>query len=214
MIDTKDQEYLFKLIADYLKSDIECIAIGGTAMMFYGYKTTTKDIDLVFKNNIDRKTFIGAIEELGYKQSSLKFIYNKKILNNKNKPLIYTRGDERFDLFVKDVFGFEIDFKKFSQRHDFIGKKELIILTALKEDILILKSVTNRDKDYEDIETIAKIEKDLNWNYILNEAIKKSVNHPWILIDLEEKMQKLKNVIFIKKEYFDKIYKKSLNDLR
>ena len=48
MINTKDQEHLFKLIADYLDKDITCIAIGGTAMMFAGYKTATKDIDLVF----------------------------------------------------------------------------------------------------------------------------------------------------------------------
>ena len=32
MINTEDQEALFKLIADYLDADIEGIAIGGTAI--------------------------------------------------------------------------------------------------------------------------------------------------------------------------------------
>ena len=207
MINTHDQEELFKLIAEYIEQDIECIAIGGTAMMFQGYKTTTKDIDLVFKNEKDRNIFIKAIEKLGYTQKSLKLVYDLKRTKDQDKPLMYSRGEERFDLFVKNVFGFEIDIQKFIQRHDFIGKKELIIFTLSKEYLILLKSITNREKDYEDIETIIKIEPDINWNIIIEEAIKKRKNKQWILYNLEEKMQKLKKIAFIKKEYFDKIYK-------
>src|SRR3989338_9484049 len=104
MIETKDQEELFKLIANYLKRDIVCIAIGGTAMMFAGYKTATKDIDLVFKSEQDRQVFVKAIELLGYKERSLARIYDEKRRQHFHKPKIYTRGDERFDLFVKNVF--------------------------------------------------------------------------------------------------------------
>ncbi len=50
MINTKDQEELFKLVAEYLDKNINCVAIGGTAMMFSQYKSTTKNIDLVFEN--------------------------------------------------------------------------------------------------------------------------------------------------------------------
>ncbi len=74
MINTKEQEELFRLIANYLEQDITCIAIGGTAMMFLGYKSTTKDIDLVFKNKLERDIFIKAIEKLGYSQKSMKMI--------------------------------------------------------------------------------------------------------------------------------------------
>jgi hypothetical protein len=206
MINTQDQEELLKLIADYLKQDIQCVAIGGTAMMFQGYKTTTKDIDLVFKNEKDKNIFIKAIEELGYSQKSLKLIYDEKRLKNKDKPIMYSRGEERFDLFTKNVFGFEIDFEKFIQRHDFIGKKELIIFTLSKEYLILLKSLTGREKDYEDIETIVKIEKNIDWNSIIDSAIQKRKQITWILHDLEETMQKLKKIAFIKKEHFDKIY--------
>ena len=206
MINTRDQEELFKLIADYLEEDIECVAIGGTAMMFQGNKTTTKDIDLVFKNDKERAIFIEAIEKLGYTQKSLKFIYDEKRLKNKNKPLLYSRGDERFDLFAKDVFGFEIETEKFVQRNDFIGKKELIIFTLSKEYLILLKAITSREKDYEDIENIVKIEKNIDWNSIIDAAIQKRKQITWILHDLEETMQKLKKITFIKKEHFDKIY--------
>ena len=42
MISTKDQEELFELISKYMDEDIECYALGGTAMMFYGYKNTSR----------------------------------------------------------------------------------------------------------------------------------------------------------------------------
>ncbi|MFH1181792.1 MAG: DUF6036 family nucleotidyltransferase [Candidatus Woesearchaeota archaeon] len=207
MINMQDQEELFRLIADYMEKDIECTAIGGTAMMFHGYKAATKDIDLVFKNREDRDIFVRAIEKLGYSQSSLRFVYDEKRRTSRNKPVIYSRGDERFDLFAKDVFGFEVEFGNFVQRHDYIGKKELIIFTAPKEYLIILKAITNREKDYEDIETIVKVEKDVDWNGIVELAIAKRKQVPWILIDLEEKMRRLKKITFIKKEHFDQIYK-------
>jgi hypothetical protein len=208
MINTKDQEELFKLISQYLKKHIECIAIGGTAMMFTNYKTTTKDIDLVFKNEEDRKTFILAIEKLGYKQQALGRIYDEKRKNHSGKPLMYTRGDERFDLFVKNVFGYEISFNQEEsiQRNDFIGKKELIIYTPTKEELVLLKAITNREKDYEDIETILSIEKVIDWNIIVNKTITQQKNNAWILIELEDTLQKLKKNHFIKQEIFEKIY--------
>ena len=206
MINIKDQEMLFKLIADYLDQDITCAAIGGTAMMFQNYKNTTKDIDLIFQTESDRKVFIKALEQLGYSQKSLKLIYDEKRQSNKNKPLIYSRGEERFDLFVKDVFGLKIDFDKIIQRNDFIGKKELIILILPKEYLILLKAVTNREKDYEDIETIIKIEKNIDWDFIIEEALRNKEEMKLILINLEEKLQQLRKITFIKQEIFDKIY--------
>lgn len=206
MINTEDQEALFKLISEYLDKDIECIAIGGTAMMFSGYKTTTKDIDIVFWNDKDRTTFIKAIEKLGYTERSIKGVYDKKREKHKGKPKMFSRGDERFDLFVKNVFGVEIN-SEITQRNDFIGRKTLIIRILTKEDLILLKSVTNREKDLEDIKAIFEKEKNIDWKRIVDYAIRQKNNNPWILYDLEEKMQILKKKIFIKKEFFDRIYK-------
>jgi len=197
MINIKDQEDLFELISNYLEADIICVAIGGTAMMFEGYKTATKDIDLVFKDNKDRDIFIKAIEKLGYSKSSLKLVYKEKNLKSRDKPLMYSRGEERFDLFVKNVFGIEVNFEGFLKRHDYIGKKELVILTLSKEDLILFKSVTNR----------VKLEPNIDWDKIVDSTIKQKMNNSWILIDLEEKMQKLKKITIIKNNVFDKIYK-------
>ncbi|MBN2368304.1 nucleotidyltransferase [Candidatus Woesearchaeota archaeon] len=209
MINTQDQEELFKLIAEYLSADIRCLAIGGTAMMFSGYKNATKDIDLVFESEKARLTFIKAIEQLGYKEKSLIEAYDDKRRRHKGKPTMFSRGDERFDLFVKNVFGFELDVKNtaFTQRHDFIGKRELIIKVLPKEYLLLLKAITGREKDEEDMETIISIGKDIDWQLIVDEAIKQKSKNGWLLLDLEETMQRLRKKAFIKKQYFDAIYK-------
>ena len=210
MINTKDQEDLFKLISDYLDKDIECFAIGGTAMMLYGYKTTTKDIDLVFKTEEERTTFIKAIKKLGYKQISIKGVYPENKERLKSKPLMYTRGDERFDLFLKDVFGFKLTeetTKDFHSREDFIGKKEFILKVLSKEMIILLKALTSREADFEDISAIVEQDKNINWDFIIDQAVKQKKNKAWILIDLEETMKKLKRITFIPSKHFDKIYK-------
>ena len=209
MINTKDQEDLFRLISNYLDKDVECFAIGGTAMMFYGYKTTTKDIDLVFKTEDERTVFIKAIKKLGYKQVSTKGIYPENKEKLKSKPLMYTRGDERFDLFLKDVFGFKLTSEitnNFHSREDFIGKKELILKVLSKEMIILLKAVTDREADFEDISTIVEQDKNVSWDFIVDQAIKQKKNKAWILMDLEETMKKLKEITFIPSKCFVKIY--------
>lgn len=207
MINTKDQEELFKLVADYLEKDIECVAIGGTAMMFSGYKNATKDIDLVFKTENNLNSFVKAINKLGYKEIALAGIYNEKRRKHKEKPRMFTRGDERFDLFIKSVFGYKLGWDTFVQRRDFLGKKELTMYVLPKEDLILLKAITGRSADKEDILTIMETEKDVDWERIVSNAIKQKNNNKWILVDLEETMQELKKKFFIKKEHFDRIYK-------
>ena len=210
MINTKDQEDMFKLIASYLERDIEVYAIGGTAMMFFGYKTTTKDIDLVFDSKKDMGEFVRVLNELGYSEKSMKGIYDKKRRDFKSKPKMFSRGEERFDLFLKSVFGFEFTERlkeNIKQRRDFIDKKELIINILPKEYTILLKLVTNREKDFEDIKDIIEKDKDIDWDVLVKEAIEQRKNNGWILLDLEEKMKDLKKITLIKSKYFEKIYR-------
>ncbi|MFH1589720.1 MAG: nucleotidyltransferase [archaeon] len=209
MINTKDQEELFELVSKYLEADIECYALGGTAMMFYGYKNTTKDIDLLFQTTKEINTFIKAIKQLGYKERSIKGIYPEKRLKLKSKPIMFTRGDERFDLFLNNIFGFNINEnikERCYSRQDFIGTKELIIKILSKEDIILLKAITGREKDFEDIQTIIEQDKDINWDVIIDEAIIQRKHKEWILIDLEETMKQLKKITFLPSKLFKKIY--------
>lgn len=212
MIDLESQIDLFRLISSYLKKDLVCYAFGGTAMMFYGYKAATKDIDLIFESEKDREIFIDAIIQLGYKQKSLINIYKDKQIKSKNKPLMFSRGEERFDLFVKNIFQTELDKDmtgRFYARHDFMMDDKVLIIKVLsKEDIILLKSVTDRENDFEDIKTIAERESNINWDLIIDEAVKQhNKGNKMILLDLEGTLQRLKKYVFIPKKYFNRIYK-------
>ena len=48
MINFEQQLELFKFIGENIEDKVECLVIGGSAMMFYGSKTETKDVDLIF----------------------------------------------------------------------------------------------------------------------------------------------------------------------
>jgi hypothetical protein len=205
MIDVKDQEDLFSLISKYLTKDVSCYAIGGTAMMFYGYKTTTKDIDLVFTKKDERDIFIDAITELGYKETSLKGIYDEKRRADPTRPLLFSRGDERFDIFLKSVFGFTLDENlPVTQRHDY--PQRLTINLLPKEHLILLKSITGRPKDFEDITSIIRVEKIIDWDALIDAAIGQTGNS-WLLLDLEETLQKLKSVTPIPARHFKRLYK-------
>ena len=204
VITTKDQEALFKLVADYLARDITCIAIGGTAMMFQGYKNATKDIDLVFLSDEDRQAFEQALVQLGYKKQGLSGVYDERRRERSDAPHLFSRSDERFDLFVTSVFGLEPT-TAMTQRHDFLGKSELIIKVLSIEELILFKAITLREKDQEDIELIIRSEKTIDWDRIIDRAMAQSKN-PWFLIDLEETMQHLRTMTFIPEKHFKRIY--------
>jgi len=204
LINIEDQNELFKLIADNIDNDLTCFAIGGTAMMFHGYKNATKDIDLVFHSKKDLEVMVKALIKLGYEEKALFGIYSKERIKDPTKPRMFSSGNERIDLFNKKVFSLELA-EEFIGKFEFIGEHKIIMLTPPKEWIIALKIITNRDKDILDIEAIAEIEKNIDWNLVVDIVIKNPTD--WLLLDLEQNLQQLKKKNFIRKETFDKIYK-------
>ena len=104
MINQKDQTDLFNIISKNLKRNIECYAFGGTAMMFYGYKEETKDIDILFKTEEERDEFLSVIKKIGFIENNPIKIYVPEKLKDKHKPLMFVREDYRIDIFVKKIF--------------------------------------------------------------------------------------------------------------
>lgn len=212
MITQEDQLELFRIISNEIKTSIDCFAFGGTAMMFYGYQDETKDIDLLFNDEKSRKIFIETIEKIGFKEFSPMKIYPLEKLREKNRPLMFIRDDYRFDLFVKKIFKTKISKRMKDDLfalHEFKGEKKFTIKVVRKEHIVQLKSVTERDKDFEDILTIIKKEKNFDWKYLIDETIWQHKNgDSWAIIDVEKTLSELKKYnIFIEKKYFDQLRK-------
>tara|TARA_Y100000310_G_C20681161_1_gene816023 strand:+ start:131 stop:703 length:573 start_codon:yes stop_codon:yes gene_type:complete len=179
-------------------------------MMFYGYKDETKDIDILFENEKSRQDFINVLEQLQYSETSPLGIYLPKKAKNKYAPLMYKRDESRFDLFVKKIFQTIISPRMkedlFSV-HEFKSEKTLTVNVLKKEHIVLLKAVTERDKDFEDILTIIKKEKTFDWQYFIDEVVWQ-FNHgnDWALLDVEKMLLELKKYTFIEKKYFTQLY--------
>ena len=180
-------------------------------MMFYGYKDETKDVDLLFEDEKQRSNFIKAIKRLGYEVTSPFKIYIPEKLRDKSRPLMFKRENSRFDLFVKKIFRTQLSPKMKEDLyavHEFKGKHNLKINVLTKEYIVLLKAITERDKDFEDILTIISKEKNFDWQYVVDEAVwQHKHGDSWILIDLDKVMRELKKDVFIEQKYFRQIYK-------
>ena len=167
MITIDQQQKLLLNIARRLTRKITIYAIGGTAMMFLGFKDATLDIDLVFENEKDRAVFKEAVKSLGYLEMDALKVYGVK----RNTPEMFKLNDERFDLFVVEVVDF-IFSKEMRQRAEQIHQfgETLILKIAGPHDLILMKCATDRVKDKDDARQIINNYK-INWNIIVGEAL-------------------------------------------
>lgn len=206
MINIEEQQNLFIRIAEKLPRKIETYAIGGTAMMFLGLKENTLDVDLVFSNPEDRRIFKETAKSAGFKESSAEIIYGKR----NNTPEMIVLSDVRFDLFLFKIISSNFSAgmqKRATQTHEFANN--FIVRVADPSDILIMKSVTSRAKDFEDMIVIINKTK-IDWNIIVEESREQvKLGNEMAIISLGEKLDKLVNrkAISVPKPVMDKIWK-------
>jgi len=166
MISIDKQQRLLLNISRRLKQKITVYAIGGTAMMFHGFKDSTLDIDLVFESEKDRTIFKKAAKSIGYQEMDAIQIYGFK----SNRPQMLTLGDERFDLFVSRVINFQFsdDMQKRSQQTH-LYTDSLLVRISDPHDIILMKCATDRAKDKDDAKKILE-STNINWEVIISEA--------------------------------------------
>jgi len=166
MISIERQQKLLLNVSRRLKKPVTMYAIGGTAMMFLGFKEATLDIDLVFEKEEDRTVFKEAVKDIGYHELDSIEIYGAK----RNQPLMLRLDDERFDLFLVNVIDFIFSkqmMKRAEKTHQF--NNNLILKVANPHDIILMKCATDRMKDIDDARNIIK-EITIDFKVIIEEA--------------------------------------------
>jgi len=162
----KEQEELFKIIGEKLKQRMEAFVIGGSAMLYYGAKEVTKDIDIVLNDKKERDMLLALLKELGFKERSTKLLYGEK----KNVPILLQRGEDRIDLFYDKV----VDFKFTDSIKERVSASyeynKLIVKVISPEDIIVLKCATERAGDRLDAANLMNI-KNIDWGIIMDEAV-------------------------------------------
>ncbi|MBI4158896.1 nucleotidyltransferase [Candidatus Woesearchaeota archaeon] len=178
MINIEQQNELFKLIGEILKDKLECYVIGGSAMMYYGMKGNTKDIDLVFEHEKDREKIIQVLKNLGYNERGIKvvsIIYPKK----KNTPILLERDDSRVDLFVNKIISTVLSNSMKNRINSIYEYGNFTIKVLAPEDLIITKCATERAGDRLDAVEIMKRAK-IDWEVIIKESIFQAEVTPYL----------------------------------
>lgn len=178
--------------------------------MLQGLKGETLDIDLVFDKESDRKIFITTLEAMKFRKDERRVIEKYGLKKNTPEMLRLESDDFIFDLFLNKIISsiFSDGMKgRAKQTHEF--GINLLIKVADPNDILIMKSVTERAKDNEDIISIINNNK-INWEIVVEEAKEQvKLGNETAMMGLGEKLERLtnQNLIAVPKSVIDTIWK-------
>ncbi len=205
---------IFKELDKVLYNKVKVYTIGGAVLLERRLKTATKDIDIIVDT---KEEFLGlqkALQKIGFVAK----IPGKEYLHM-NLNQIYQRGEYRIDLFEKEVcekFSLTESMKSRAQKS--IEFDHLTVFFCSNEDILLFKTMTEREGDLIDCESISVA--GVDWKIILREIkaqIMQSKQDVWItwigerldlledrgvIIPIMDEINKLRN------KYFDELEKR------
>jgi len=153
-------------LGEKLSTSVHAYLFGGANLLLRGLKKATKDLDVVVEDEGDFSKLRGALLASGFRP------LGKKELSPSDRKLnpsgIYVaEGLPRFDLFTKVICNalFLTDEMKSRAETRAFGKLVLHLLSL--EDVFLLKSITEREGDLEDMATIIRRGGALRWDEIL-----------------------------------------------
>jgi hypothetical protein len=140
---------------------------GGAALAFYGLKEATKDIDVVVKTRTELHSLVSALRAVGYKRppGSLGRTYTKM----EASAILENTDGFRWDIFERVIAGkLSLSRGMISRSRISYDKTKLHVRSLSNEDIFLLKSVTGRELDLDDMRIVA--ESGMNWNHVKTEC--------------------------------------------
>lgn len=180
-------------LSTLLRRRTRLFVAGGAAMAFYGLKEATKDIDVVVERRSGLHSLMSALRTGGYAypKHGLGFTYTRM----RAKAILENGDGFRWDIFER-VIANKLSLSKgmVSKSHVIFNKAKLHVRSLSKEDIFLLKSVTERDFDLDDMRIVA--ESGIDWNRVKTECHSQASRSERIwedalcekLIDLRERM--------------------------
>jgi predicted nucleotidyltransferase len=167
----------FKEIDQSITKNINVYLIGGAVLLYHDAKPGTKDIDLIVNSKEEYESLINTLKKNDFALEKPTREYHKLNLEN-----ILIKDNYRFDIFNKIVCNNLFLSENMIKRAKLIKEyKNIRLFTCSLEDILVFKSITDRDGDIDDCQSIARTNPD--WNIVLEEIIyqtKKSGKDVWI----------------------------------
>jgi hypothetical protein len=149
----KEVSELFEQLGKKLSRAIPLLAIGGAAMMEYRLKDSTKDIDIVCRNEEDKEEILRCSGEFDYE-----LVWPEKRHARLGLNRIAIKGGHALDVFADKIsydFGLsETMWGRARKLRDF-GNADLRY--ASPEDIFIMKLIANRPGDAPDCAALVSV---------------------------------------------------------
>lgn len=171
-------ETILKEIARHLIKRVNIYLFGGAVMVYNNLKPSTKDIDILFDKEDDYTFFIAAAKEAGFIITHVPLEYSHFDMSI---MLQNPKTEWRLDLFLNKVckkFCFNLNVKKRSKLFKEINKLNIYFIAF--EDIFLMKSLTRRQRDLEDMETILGFGLDFK---VMLQEIENQKEHKWDVLE-------------------------------
>jgi hypothetical protein len=139
--------------------------IGGLAMILYGTKLATKDVDIVFDSQNDASLFVATMKNCGFHEVKN---LTREYRDLEAHQVLESANGCRFDIFVRVVCNCLVLTAGMKKRaREVFSAGNLQLFAIAPEDIFLFKSVTNRPDDLADMALIAG--HGLDWKVIEEE---------------------------------------------
>ena len=191
---------LFEDIGNNLSENVAVYLIGGENMRLKGLKPATKDCDLVVTNKSDYHTIQKVLIKMKYRKIKHHSFSKEDMRIDPMSVFIHTTRS-RLDIFIQQIADLLYLTGTMKQRAVFekYGYLQLGILS--NEDIFILKAVTDREGDIQDMFALIQNKgnstyhkQNFDWSIVWNELLKQVQMNP---------ISKLANNIFDSIETLD-----------
>ncbi|MBU4374320.1 MAG: hypothetical protein L6244_04790 [Candidatus Methanoperedenaceae archaeon] len=201
-----DEKYIsaeLEKVGTVLTSPVTLYLLGGAAMIKYGLKAATKDIDVLLSTLKETEELIHALLKSGYQ------IIQTDRLGAEYQEMLATQILENADGFRWDIFH-EYVCKKLKFSTGMIERSKVLFEPGLltvrlisKEDIFIFKTVTERDDDDTDLLLLARSKVD--WELVLKECMSQSREDLRCEVDLFDKLDELGTSYGLETPIYDRI---------
>lgn len=159
-------------LAAIIPKDTTFFIIGGLALINYGLKDATKDIDIVVRSTQELETVVSSLERLGYQPLKLNVV-SKPYRKMETARILENVEGFRWDIFHQQVCRALIFTDTMASRaKTFYEERRLCAKMVSKEDIFLFKGITEREADKDDMRLLA--ESGLDWTVIEKECLNQS----------------------------------------
>jgi hypothetical protein len=159
-----------------LEVEVRAYLIGGLAMMFHGVSMVTKDIDIVLATHTGGQDLKRALETMEFKEVAP---MTKEDIEHEAAFIMRGPGRVRYDVFVGRVCKRLVLTPSIVSRSVDAGLTGNLRLGVVSpEDLFLLKGVSGRDDDLEDMAILARM--DLEWGTIDSEVKVQPESWRWL----------------------------------